>query len=65
MKHIKLFETFINESGSKKWYNDRKKWEKDRAKLTVSDDSDNWDKDADGKLISFWHEDRGEGWITK
>jgi hypothetical protein len=58
---------FKNESVTegKKWYNDRKQWEKARTKLNVSDDSDSWDKDSKGKLISMWDDEKGSGWITE
>jgi hypothetical protein len=49
----------------KYWFNDKKEWNKERNKLNVFDDSENWSKDENGKLISFWHEDRNEGWVRK
>ena len=49
----------------KYWFNDREKWDIERNKLNVSDDDINWSKDDKGKLISFWYEDRNEGWIKK
>jgi hypothetical protein len=49
----------------KYWFNDREKWEVERNKLSVSDDDVNWSKDDNGKLISFWYEDRNEGWIKR
>jgi len=36
-----------------------------RNKLDVSDDDVNWSKDDNGKLVSFWYEDRNEGWIKR
>jgi hypothetical protein len=69
MKYLLNFESFVNEStdlsdvSEKKWFNNREKWEKERNKLDVSDDDLNWTKDDNGKLNSFWYEDRNEGWI--
>ena len=49
----------------KYWFNDREEWEEERNELNSSDDDVNWSKDDKGKLISFWYEDRNEGWIKK
>lgn len=47
------------------WFNDKKQWDTEVAKLSVSDDTIYWSKDDQGKLNSMWYEDRGEGWIKK
>ncbi len=72
LKNMKTFEEHsseLNISGvsdsQKYWFNDREKWDIERNKLNVSDDDINWSKDDKGKLISFWYEDRNEGWIKK
>jgi hypothetical protein len=69
-KNVKFFREFNENlnisdvSGSQKyWFNDREKWDVERNKLNVSDDDVNWSKDDKGKLISFWNEERNEGWI--
>ncbi len=74
-KHIDTFKQRLTESenlnisdvsdSQKYWFNDREEWDIERNKLNVSDDDINWSKDDKGKLISFWYEDRNEGWIKK
>jgi hypothetical protein len=75
LKNLKTPQEFIESSenlnisdvsdSEKYWFNDRKKWEMVRNKLDVSDDDVNWSKDDNGKLVSFWYEDRNEGWIKR
>lgn len=55
----------ISDVSQKYWFNDREKWDIERNKLNVSDDDINWSKDDKGELISFWYEDRNEGWIKR
>ena len=72
---VRLTKKIINETKKRKksdvidsqkyWFNDREEWEEERYELNSSDDDVNWSKDDKGKLISFWYEDRNEGWIEK
>lgn len=72
LKNIKTYEQHSSElnisdvtDSQKYWFNDREKWDIERNKLNVSDDDINWSKDDKGELISFWYEDRNEGWIIR
>lgn len=62
---MRVLRTFEGYESDKIWIIDKYRWDKIRKKLDVSDGGDHWSKDLDGRLNSFWYDDRNEGWVKK